>query len=570
MTVGLVGTGPAVAAVEHALDDGVAEHEPIEVGDIDAGVRLVVAAGQAGEGVFDRVNDRALAAGVPWVAVELGEMGGYPIVDAAVAAFDPDGGCYTCLTDRIAANVDPDTESQSPPDNVTARFAGAIAGRLVARHVDPGEPDQLGQVIEVPYTQRRLLPIPGCRCGPSRDRTPDRSANSRDLDEALARAERGLDSRVGIISTVGEIESYPAPYYLAQGSDTSGFSDASAQQQAAGVDEDWDAAFMKALGEGLERYCAGVYRAAEFEQGTTAEMINPVSPSAFVGPDEWDSGADDPIDWVQGQHLASANPVQLPAELVHYPPPSRTIRPAITTGLGLGNSGVEALLSGLYEVIERDAATIAWYSTYDPLELAVDSDQWGRLKRRSGTEGLEVTALLLSQDIDVPVVGVAVSREEWPRFAMGTAADLDPAAAANDALAEAVQNWLELDRMGRERAAEANGSIGRYADRPDIVEPFIDPENAVPAASVGPDPTPSGHAELSAVLDRLADGDLDAYTTRVTTPDVERLGFEAVRVLVPEAQPLFFDDPYFGARAESVPPEMGFEPALDRDHHPYP
>jgi ribosomal protein S12 methylthiotransferase accessory factor len=72
------------------------------------------------------------------------------------------------------------------------------------------------------------------------------------------------------------------------------------------------------------------------------------------------------------------------------------------------------------------------------------------------------------------------------------------------------------------------------------------------------------------VLDRLATADLDVYAARLTTPDVAGLGFEAVRVLVPDAQPLFTDDPYFGSRAESVPPELGFEPRLDREHHPYP
>jgi ribosomal protein S12 methylthiotransferase accessory factor len=41
-------------------------------------------------------------------------------------------------------------------------------------------------------------------------------------------------------------------------------------------------------------------------------------------------------------------------------------------------------------------------------------------------------------------------------------------------------------------------------------------------------------------------------------------------VLVPGAQPLFFGESVFGERAGSVPREMGFEPRLDRDHHPFP
>jgi len=284
-----------------------------------------------------------------------------------------------------------------------------------------------------------------------------------------------------------------------------------------------------------------------------------------------DSGTGDDAErpWVAGESLAGRDRVRLPAELVHYPPPERTIRPAVTTGLGLGNSTVGALLSGLYEVIERDAAVLAWYSTYEPLGLAVDDDTYRTLSARAGAEGLETAALLLTQDVDVPVVAVAVHREEWPKLALGTAAHLDPARAARSALAEAVQNWVELREMG-EDAESADGAIARYADRPPGVERFLDPDQRVPAAAVGPDGVPKGSDHLDALVGHVTDAGLVPYAARTTTRDVQHLGFEAVRVLVPSAQPLFFDDPYFGERARTVPASLGFESALDRDHHPYP
>jgi len=56
----------------------------------------------------------------------------------------------------------------------------------------------------------------------------------------------------------------------------------------------------------------------------------------------------------------------------------------------------------------------------------------------------------------------------------------------------------------------------------------------------------------------------------LTTRDVAEAGFEVVRVLVPEAQPLFTGDRYFGERARSVPRELGYRPRFDRPPHPYP
>ena len=125
--------------------------------------------------------------------------------------------------------------------------------------------------------------------------------------------------------------------------------------------------------------------------------------------------------------------------------------------------------------------------------------------------------------------------------------------------------------MGRDGVADAAGAIGHYAGRPDDTASLTDAETAVPLSSIGPDTVPDDErAELSMLVDRVTEAGLDPYATRLTTRDLEQLGFEAVRVLCPSAQPLFFEDAYFGERAVRVPDELGFEPRLDRAHHPFP
>ncbi len=378
-----------------------------------------------------------------------------------------------------------------------------------------------------------------------------------------------MDERVGIVRTLGEVSSFPVPYYLASIADTSGFSDARAAAQSAGVAADWDESLMKALGEGMERYCAGIYREAEFAVARPSELGNAVSPAEFVRPSDWEGPNDDELAWVSGRNLTTGDLVHLPAEFVHFPPPSVRFKPSITTGLGLGNSTVGALLSGLYEVIERDATMLAWYSTFEPLGLAVEDEGFEALVKRARAEELEVTALLVTQDIDVPVVAVAVHREdEWPKFAVGSGANLDPDTAARSALAEALQNWTELKLMGKDDAMDEDGSIGRYASFPDAVRAFVAPETTIASSSVA-SAVPDGRAELETVVSLASDA-FPVYGARLTTRDVASLGFEAVRVLVPDAQPLFTDDPFFGERARTVPDELGFDPRLDREPHPYP
>jgi ribosomal protein S12 methylthiotransferase accessory factor len=564
MQIGIAGTGPAAESVRAALDDVDATATattPEELGSYPVGVVIA----PAGAPAFEAAD----AATTRWLAVEIGGLGGVaiPDLDAAVTVF-ADGVGYRDLRERVAAA---EVEGSGDPtgSRSAVRLAGAVAGHRLVSLLSGA--DLAGTVVEVPGGERRVFAVPRTE---SRDRDLRRTHRDATLDDALARAERAVDDRVGLLTQVGERESFPAPYYLASTSDTSVFSDARAAALTAGVDDDWDRAFVKALGEGLERYCAGIYRESAFADAqpsaATVEGREAISPTSFVRPDDRAAGAD-PIPWVPGEDLATGDAVALPAEFVHYPPPTERYRPPITTGLGLGNSGAEALLSGLYEVLERDATMLAWYSTYEPLGLAVEDEGFSALVDRARAERLSVTPLLVTADVDVPVVAVAVHREgEWPHFAVGSGANLDAAAAARSALAEALQNWMELRAMGPKQAKAEEGAIGHYADLPAAAEGFVSVDSEVPASTVGPDPVPTGTAELDAVVSRATDAGLDAYAARLTTPDVTELGFEAVRVLSPTAQPLFVGDPFFGDRARTVPPEMGYEPRLDRAFHPYP
>jgi ribosomal protein S12 methylthiotransferase accessory factor len=561
MDIALVGEGPAANAVEAALSDVDVNLLPVDVDLLD-GFDLAVVVDTAGADGFQRAStevDRV-------VTVEVGGVGGHALddVDASVSILERT--CYDCLRQRVAAS-NPDTANRPAGVRSAVRYAGAVAGRRTVRLLSG---DAIGDtVVEVPGAEREILPVPNCACASNRDRTLDREFHEVDLEAALERGERAVDRRVGLLPEVGERESFPVPYYIASSCDTTGFSDAQAAEFAAGVSLDWNAAFMKAIGEGLERYAAGTYRSDRALTGTPEDVPNPVTPDEFVTPEPVDV-AGESIAWVPGEHVASGEQASLPAAFVRFPPAESRFRPSITTGLGLGNSGGEALLAGLYETVERDASMLAWYSTFDPLELTVDDPEFAQLEKRASAEGLEVTALLVTVDVDVPVVAVGVHREgEWPRFAAGSDADLDPVAAARAALAEALQNWMELRAMGKEEATQQGAAIGHHADFPAETRRFFDPDVAVDTDGVG-EPDVTGEDELDALLDRLAAADLDAHAARTTTRDLETLGFEAVRALVPAAQPLFTGDPYFGARARNVPETLGFEPDLDREYHPFP
>ena len=583
MDIGLVGDGPAVEAASAALGDVDVNVMPVEPSLLD-GFDIAVVVDTTGSAAFDVANDSLDR----WIAVEVGGLGGVPLADVDAAVTVLDEACYDCLRTRVTSG-DPAAADAPKGTRSAVRYAGAVAGRTTIRLL-AGEP-VADTIREVPGPTRSLLPVPGCGCGSEPGAALPIAGEGRSVSAAIERAEQGVDRRVGPIREVGERESFPVPYYVSHVADTTGFSDARAAEFAAGAADDWDAAFMKALGEGLERYAAGVYRSSSFTTATATDVPNPVAPDAFVRPDDAEAySSEDRLAWTTGERLDSGEVVSLPAEFVHFPPPERRYRPAITTGLGLGNTGAEAVLSGLYETIERDATMTTWYSTTEPLGLAVDDPVVDRLTKRARAESLSVSTLLVTTDVDVPVVAAGVHRDgEWPRFAAGSGADLDPVAAARNAVAEALQNWTELRSMGRETADEQGAAIAHHADLPDATREFFDPDATVPAAGLGaPDAGDDaenaddaggvddvtdgdgGVTELDAVVGRVRSAGLDPLVARTTTRDVAALGFEAVRVLAPGAQPLFTGDPFFGERARDVPRSMGFEPTLDREYHPFP
>lgn len=567
-TVALVGDGPAIEAIRSALGDVTVQVRSGGPSELESADFAIVAAA-SGSSTLTEANRIASDRGLNWIAVEVGGFGGAQTDGTGtVGAFAPDGPCYTCLRRRVDQTAS-ETASEPRATRSGVRYAGALAGRLAVEWL--GGEDIRGRIVELPDTKRQLLPTPRCpTCASPHDWSFSLSYQDRALEVAAERAERAVDDRLGPVTVVGERESYPAPYYLAQF--LPGRTDhRSVTTQAAGVAAGWDAAYMKALGEAMERYSAGNYEESWFVTSPAAALSAPVTHDEFVLPDSAALPSEtDAIRWVPGRALRSGTEVHLPADRTVFPPPDDGVGGPITTGLGLGSSTVEAVLAGLTEVIERDATMCAWYSTYEPVGLAVEDERYDELRRRAGSEGLSVTASLVTGDIDVPVVAATVTRDAWPRFAAGSAAGLDPERAARSALEEALQNWMELRALGQRDAAEAGQAVARYADDPEAVSELTEPEQTLPAAEVGPEDPPTGQDAVEALLERIGNVGLEAYAARLTARDVAEVGFETVRVLVPQAQPLFVSNSVFGDRARSVPRELGYEPRLERAFHPYP
>lgn len=185
-------------------------------------------------------------------------------------------------------------------------------------------------------------------------------------------------------------------------------------------------------------------------------------------------GPDSPIRWCEAQDIATGRRHFLPYDLVSLDFTWGQSSPfdRSSTGLAIGTCQEEALLSALYEVIERDA--VGEWLRRGPLErmqttvgLASIALPWfSYWQDRLAACDASLSVYLPPTAISLPVVACVLSGPaEYgpPRVAMGSAAHPDPEIALFKAFAEAVQSRLTLiagarDDIGAELPIDPAGS----------------------------------------------------------------------------------------------------------------
>ena len=196
----------------------------------------------------------------------------------------------------------------------------------------------------------------------------------------------------------------------------------------AGLNE--DESILRSRAEALERYCSCVYQKEQFitasaeELGcdaidldtiprcSAAELSHPRCP--LVAPNK-----KAPIRWVRGISLLTGQLVYIPAVMVYlytgFVSSAERICVQITTGCAVHNSLEQAVISGILEVIERDAIAITWLQKLSLPRIEFEdipqglAAHWEAYQRCS--QELEYVFFDATTDIGVPIVyGLQISR----------------------------------------------------------------------------------------------------------------------------------------------------------------
>lgn len=316
---------------------------------------------------------------------------------------------------------------------------------------------------------------------------------------------------------------------------------------------------VAAIAEAVERYAFWSSTAPRVTRACQAELDGaalPVSAFALPATDQYERSPDlrlpapgQEIDWTWGYSMSAGRLVLLPAVFAmpasSRRPPNNYLPGVTTTGVACHVEPERAVLSGLYEVVERDALMLHWLHGCQPevLDTIDDGLRTTVLAPAFGTDDFTAVYLDLSSDSGIPVVGCACFTDDTdlPAAAFGSAARLDRQAAAAKAAMEVAQTVSALRMTGytsrtppialarsiEDRARHYASAHGARRLRAFAASNVVaERRQAVP-------PVHGVHAELTRSIDLLAARGLDVVVSDLTTADVAECGFSVFRTVVP-------------------------------------
>jgi ribosomal protein S12 methylthiotransferase accessory factor len=420
-----------------------------------------------------------------------------------------------------------------------------------------------------------------------------------------------VSSRVGVIRTLqaqprGAEEPEPPYLWTALLSNYDFRVAPKVERLAAGKGWSEAAAKAAAIGEAVERYCAHHWDPRRTFVAPIADDELPcVAPSDCVLYADgqyaradfeypaWDPAT--PVTWIGGTSLAGGEPVALPASLVYLSAPGRVedyFTPSTSNGLAAGPARDAAVLSGLCEVMERDALMIAWMNRLPAVELELDAGAGVAtdLRRHYRRLGVQLRAFLLPSDLPASVVmAVAFDDTEGrPANVVGMGCHPSPSTALTKAVFELCQ--ARPAEATRYRESPPEGRLERYEDvrtlddhsafaaRRDRREEFAFLWSDGAGAAVGDleDPSLSDDAgDLERCAAALRELGHPASYVELTTPDIEACGYRVARVVATGLQPIHFGhgvERLGGSRLFELPAALGLvaTPRTAADLNPCP
>lgn len=373
---------------------------------------------------------------------------------------------------------------------------------------------------------------------------------------------------------------------------------------------------LTAILEGLERYNGIEARSKrtvvhDTFRNLADRALNPLTVGVHA-PDQYENEnfpfqsfhPERKMNWVWGYSFLQERSLLVPELLAYYSLSRDGFVYETSNGCAMGGSVEEAILHGIFEVIERDCFLLTWYARLPlprlDLSLADDTELQLMVQRMQAVGGYELHAFQSTMEHSIPSVWVIAKnkKEKGMNLLCAAGAHLDPIRAVKGALYELAGMMLTLD----EKLEKHRKKYEKMLSNPFLVKEmdhhamlyglreaeerlhFLLKNEELPQTFKEAFGETKRHTditeELQYVLQTLKKKNFEVIVVDQTTPEIKRNGLHCVKVIIPGMLPMTFGHHLTRLtgleRVLRIPMELGYRKTpltyeqLNPHPHPFP
>ena len=385
-----------------------------------------------------------------------------------------------------------------------------------------------------------------------------------------------VDNKTGLIKQLVEIPLQAAEsglyIYSAECSDTryaielKHSEKGRAQQLASGAALDPEEALWSTVGEACERYIASYFfidQTIYANQKTLGKKVVPLEDYVLFSDEQYERDsfryhrpdANKEIYWAEGYSLDAHEPTYLPAQMVWLGFPHKkeneVIFTQISTGLATGATMDHAVLTGLREVVERDAFTTHWLLKNTPKKIRLDNvtEKHPQIASLLKNTKLEIHLLWMQTDLNIPCVTCVIRLPKKAGISVGMSCHLDSIIASEKAIVEALHtyNWiLEMRRSSlkmteKSEITDFEHHIRYYfnSENHQFLEFLLDGEYLDTETFYANRFSDDNYSvQLKEILKRIKAAGYESYAVDISKSEFTDLDIFAAKAVIPGLQPL--------------------------------
>ena len=324
-----------------------------------------------------------------------------------------------------------------------------------------------------------------------------------------------------------------------------------------------DHAKASAMMEGFERYSAERQDSDEITISSVNEISakgDYIDPKSLNLPKEFEKKdiSDISLEWSIAHDLITDKDYYIPTNAIYHPYTHdnnvESLFKSNTNGLASGNILEEAILHGIFEVIERDAWSIfeLTHKNYSQIDLdTIESETINETIEKFTSNGINIKLMDFTADIDVPTIAASaddtVTRDAG-LLTLGIGTHLDPEVAILRALTEVAQSRATQINGAREDTVRADFAREAGYERMKRINKyyFKQEEEQISLSDIENKSTTSINEDLEIVKNELTSNEIKHVLYHdLTRPELD---VSVVRVVIPEMELYALDQSRAGYR----------------------